>query len=98
MHPVNATFLSAQQKVARVAVDVRLYFDVTIATEDESEIQRAAHTELERVADEDRIRVKHLHHATIYPKDDWPALKPSDFSICDICPASEVSSDSRFSL
>lgn len=95
---VNATFLKTQQKVARVAVVVRLYFDVTVASEDEGEIQQAARMELERVADDERIRVKLLHHPAVYPTDDWPALKASDFSICDICSASEVNSDMRFSL
>ena len=95
---MNPTFLTTGKTVARVAVDVRLYFDVTVSSEDEGEIQQAARAELERVADEERIRVKLLQHPAIYPTDDWPALKHSDFSICDICPASEVNSDTRFSL
>jgi hypothetical protein len=95
---MNPTMLTNHQKVARVAVDVRLYFDVTVSSEDEGEIQQTARAELDRVAEEERIRVKQHQHPAIYPTDDWPALKASDFSICDLCPASEVNQDTRFSL
>ena len=84
--------------VARVAVDVRLYFDVSISSEKPEDIRKAAREELENAADEERIRVKMLSHPNIYPTDDWPALEAEEFQICQICPASEANKDTRFAL
>lgn len=81
---------AAPQKktIARVAINVRLYFDVPVSSENEKEIRQAARDELERVADEERILVEMLRNPAIYPTDDWPAMKPTDFDICDVSPES----------
>jgi hypothetical protein len=84
--------------VARVAVNVRLYFDVSVATGDEEAIKRAALAELECVEDEERIRITRLRHANVYPTDDWPALSAKDIAVCDVSPAREVTPDTRFPL
>lgn len=52
---MNTTTAAGEKKVARVAIDVRLYFDVPIVTEDDGSIQRLAREELERVASTFRI-------------------------------------------
>lgn len=84
--------------VARVAIDVRLYFDVPISSQKPEDIREAAREELERVAYGEQIKVKRLHFPDIYPTDDWPAIALEDFQICQVCPASEANAETRFSL
>lgn len=86
------------EKVARVAIGVRLYFDVPVTSENEDDIRRAALAELERVEDTERIRIKMLRFPAVYPRDDYPALKPKEFIICDISQASEVNEETHFPL
>lgn len=84
--------------VARVAIDVRLYFDVPIVSKGTDEIKRAAFEELDRVAYEESIRVKKLRFPSISPTDEWHTVRPTDFQVCQICPADEANADTRFSL
>lgn len=84
--------------VARVAVDVRLYFDVAVDSEQQTAIKKAAYDELERFIDEDRIRVQNLRFPNLYPTDAWHTVSPEDFQICQICAANEANKDTRFTL
>jgi hypothetical protein len=95
MNTIGAT---SEKNVARVAIDVRLYFDVPIISEDPDSIRCAAREELKRVAYEELIRLKMLRFPNIYPTDKWPAIELEDFQICQICPASEANKDTRFAL
>jgi hypothetical protein len=95
---MNTTAFAKRRMVARVAIDVRLYFDVPIESEDAEVIQRAAHEELQRVAYEESIRVTKLRFANISPTDDWHTVQPNDFQVCQICSAGEANKDTRFAL
>jgi hypothetical protein len=95
---MNTIPLAKKRMVARVAIDVRLYFDVPIASEIPEDIRKQAREELERVADGEQIRIKRLHYPEVYPSDNWPAMEPEDFQICQICLAEEANRDTRFAL
>lgn len=95
---MNTNPCASKRKVARVAIDVRLYFDVSIDSEEPAAIQRAAREELERVADEELIRVLDLRFPNLYRLDDWPTVKPDDFQICQICRPDEANKHTRFPL
>ncbi len=92
------TLSTANKKIARVAINVRLYFDVPIDSEDPADIGRAARQEFERVADDDRIRVRKLKFPNIYTTDAWRTVKLDNFDICGICPVGEATRDTRFEL
>jgi hypothetical protein len=95
---MNTIVSRKKRVVARVAIDVRLYFDVPISSEKPENIRQAAHGELQRVADGEQIRIKRLHFPEVYPTDDWPAIELANFHICQVCPASEANSETRFPL
>jgi hypothetical protein len=95
---MNTSTLANKRMVARVAIDVRLYFDVPISSENPDDIRKEAREELERVADGEQIRIQRLHYPEVYPRDDWPTMEPDDFQICQICPAEEANRDTRFAL
>jgi hypothetical protein len=95
---MNTSALAKEKMVARVAIDVRLYFDVPIFGESLEDIRQAAREELERVADGEQIRIKRLHYPEIYPTDDWPAMELKDFQVCQVCPIEEANPDTRFPL
>jgi hypothetical protein len=79
---VKTTSALPKKVIARVAINVRLYFDVPVSSEGETDIRQAARVELERAAYEEWIVVEKLRKAAIYPIDDWPAMKPTDFDVC----------------
>ena len=95
---MNTNASRKKRVVARVAIDVRLYFDVPISSEKPEDIRQAAHGELERVADGEQIRIKRLHFPEVYPTDDWPVMKSKDFQVCQVCPAEEANRETRFPL
>lgn len=95
---MNTPTSRKERVVARVAIDVRLYFDVPISSEKPEDIRQSAREELERVADGEQIRIKRLHFPELYPSDDWPAIELDNFHICQVCPASEANSETRFPL
>ena len=95
---MNTPALAKKRKVARVAIDVRLYFDVPITSENPENIRKEAREQLERVADGEQIRIKRLHYPEVYPTDDWPAVELEDFQICQICSAEEANRETRFLL
>jgi hypothetical protein len=95
---MNTPPLRNPQTVARVALDVRLYFDVAIDSEDPEAIRLAAQEELQRVAYEESIRATKLRLASIAPTDDWHTVQPKDFEVCQICSADEANTDTRFAL
>ena len=94
---MNTTTAQAK-KVARVAIDVRLYFDVPIANDNEEDIRQAAYEELERVEEGGRIRTKKLRFPNIYLMEEWSDLLPGDFDVCQRCNSNEANSDTRFLL
>jgi len=81
-----------------VAVNVRLYFDVQIDSEDPAVIQRVARQELEQVADEEQIRIKNLRFPNVYPVDTWHAMRADEFQVCQICMAKDANAETRFAL
>ena len=95
---MNTDSSTDEKKVARVAVDVRLYFDVPIKSEEPAAIQRAALQELGRVAYDELLRVKKLRFANVYLGGKWPTMRPDDFQICQICSVREANSETRFAL
>ena len=101
-HPLdvqmNTNTLSPTARTARVAIDVRLFFDVLIDDEDESAIRHAACRELERVEAGERLRVLRLWNPNVYLPQEWSDLSPTDFRICQRCDASEVNRETRFPL
>lgn len=95
---MNTPAFSKEEMIARVAIDVRLYFDVTTSSENSEDIQRTAREELERVADGQQIRIMQLRYPEIYPCDVWPVIKSADFQICQICSPADANAETRFSL
>jgi hypothetical protein len=95
---MNTTTVAKKGMVARVAIDVRLYFDVAIDSEEPEAIRHAAHEELQRVAYEESIRVTKLRFANISPTDDWHTVRAKDFQVCQMCSAVEANKDTRFAL
>ena len=92
------TNASPKRKTARVAIDVRLYFDVPISGQKEEEIRHAAYAEFERVEEGQRIRVKKLRFPNLYLLEEWSDLSPEDFHVCEQCSAKDANADTRFSL
>lgn len=88
----------SSSKVARVAIDVRLYLDVPIESTEEAVIGRMAVAALKRATDTERIRISQLANAAVYPVIDWRALKSTDFTICDISDATGLKSGVRVEL
>lgn len=95
---MNTAVCVGDKKVARVAVDVRLYFDVPIDWDDIQAIQDAALSELERAADEELIHIKKLRFPNIYPVDSWHTVQPENFQICQMSEAHEANPETRFAL
>jgi hypothetical protein len=95
---MNTPAFSKKEMVARVAIDVRLYFDVSTSSEKSEDIQRAAREELERAADEELVRIKKLRFPNIYPIDRWHTVQPENFQVCQISEAHEANRETRFAL
>lgn len=81
---------SPSNLVARVAVNVRLYFDVEVGSDDETAIKKLARNELKRVAHEEWLLINELSNPAIYPKEDWPGMKLTDFDVCDVSSADRL--------
>ncbi len=95
---MNTQTTSKPGMIARVAVNVRLYFDVPVSSDALAEICQAAREELESIALDEQIKIKRLRFPVVYPTDVWPAIKPNDFQVCQVCPASEANIETRFPL